>query len=458
MVLMERREALASFGPTSAGVPWPFDRVRDGQSDFLVDARRSLSEGKHLLAHAPTGLGKTAVALVAALDYGLAADKLVLFLTSRQSHHRIAIETIRRIEARGLRIPTIDLIAKHSMCLQEAAPSHGRAFQEFCDFRVKSRACSCFTRDNSAVVAAVLQRTLHVQELVRASSACRICPHRVAMDAAAQSRLVVCDYNYVFSDIRGRFLPRLGRSLEDLILIVDEAHNLPDRIRAHLVGDLSVLDVLRAAKEARSIDGEVAQELVAVAKALERFVTSLRSERIARKDEFLDVVEEGLRTLGGDAHSYAEFLVRWRDQDEGILRLVVPGTEGKFAFRLLDPSVLSRAIFDGVHASILMSGTLFPAEMYADLLGISHTRRVLRTYTSPFPRENRLLLVSPNVTTLFVKRGREMHAAIAREIGGIASVVPGNVAAFFPSYELLEEARRRLRGIRLPKRILVERP
>ena len=73
---MERREALASFGPTSAGVPWPFDRVRDGQSDFLVDARRSLSEGKHLLAHAPTGLGKTAVALVAALDYGLAADKL----------------------------------------------------------------------------------------------------------------------------------------------------------------------------------------------------------------------------------------------------------------------------------------------------------------------------------------------------------------------------------------------
>ncbi len=484
MVLMERREALASFGPTSAGVPWPFDRVRDGQSDFLVDARRSLSEGKHLLAHAPTGLGKTAVALVAALDYGLAADKLVLFLTSRQSHHRIAIETIRRIEARGLRIPTIDLIAKHSMCLQEAAPSHGRAFQEFCDFRVKSRTCSFFTRDNSAVVAAVLQRTLHVQELVRASSACRVCPHRVAMDAAAQSRLVVCDYNYVFSDIRARFLPRLGRSLEDLILIVDEAHNLPDRIRAHLVGDLSVLDVLRAAKEARSIDGEVAQELVAVAKALERFVTSLRSERIARKDEFLDVVEEGLRTLGGDAHSYAsfvegvafagedavrrgvptylgevaEFLVRWRDQDEGILRLVVPGTEGKFAFRLLDPSVLSRAIFDGVHASILMSGTLFPAEMYADLLGISHTRRVLRTYTSPFPRENRLLLVSPNVTTLFVKRGREMHDAIAREIGGIASVVPGNVAAFFPSYELLEEAHRRLRGIRLPKRILVERP
>src|SRR2546429_6766970 len=267
MVLMERREALASFGPTSAGVPWPFDRVRDGQSDFLVDARRSLSEGKHLLAHAPTGLGRTAVALVAALDYGLAADKLVLFLTSRQSHHRIAIETIRRIEARGLRIPTIDLIAKHSMCLQEAAPSHGRAFQEYCDFMVKSRSCAFFTRDNSAVVAAVLQRTLHVQELVQASGACRVCPHKVAMDAASRASLVVCDYNYLFSEILERFLPRLGRSLDELVVIVDEAHNLPDRIRAHLGGDLSVHDVLKAAKEARSIDGEVAHRRVRVPKA-----------------------------------------------------------------------------------------------------------------------------------------------------------------------------------------------
>src|SRR2546428_4005360 len=43
--------------------------------------------------------------------------------------------------------------------------------------------------------------------------------------------------NYLFSEILERFLPRLGRSLDDLVVIVDEAHNLPDRIRAHLGGD-----------------------------------------------------------------------------------------------------------------------------------------------------------------------------------------------------------------------------
>lgn len=481
---MESVEVAARIPLRTVSIPWPFDRVRGGQVEFLADARRAIEGRKHLLAHAPTGIGKTAVALVAALDFAVSAGKMVLFLTSRQSHHRIAIETVHRIEARGPRIPTIDLIAKQSMCLQDGAPTHGRAFQEYCDFMVKSKSCSFFTRDNSAVVTAVLQRTLHVQDLVRASSACRVCPHKVAMDAAAKASLVVCDYNYVFSEIRERFLPRLGRSLEDLILIVDEAHNLPERIRAHLGGDLSVIDLLKAAKEARYIDGEVSHELAGIAKSAERFLGALTSERPARKDEFLEVVEEGLRGKGDRGSEYtafverlafageeatkrgrpsrlpeiAEFFVRWRDQDEGILRLVVPGADGKFAFRLLDPSVLSRPVFDRVHASVLMSGTLYPEEMYADVLGIAAGRRVLRTYASPFPPENRLLLVHPQTTTLYVKRGTRMHDSIAQEIAGIAFGVSGNVAAFFPSYELLEEAHRRLRAARIPKKILVERP
>jgi len=474
----------AAVRPSAVRIPWPFDRVREGQADFLGDARRAIEDGRHLLAHAPTGIGKTAVALVASLEFALRANKLVLFLTSRQSQHRIAIETVRRIEARGPRIATVDLIAKQSMCLQEGAPAYGRAFHEFCDHKVKSRTCAFFARDNSAVVTAVLQRTLHVQELVRASGACGVCPHKVAMDAASRANLVVCDYNYLFSEILERFLPRLGRSLDELVVIVDEAHNLPDRIRAHLGGDLSVPDLLKAAKEARSVDGEVAHRLVGVAKAMEHFLLDVRSERIARKEELLDLVDVGLAKGRGGSLGYtdfvemvsfagedavrrgmpstlpavAEFLTRWRDQNVGILRLVVPGHEGKFAFRLMDPSVLSKRVFDQVHASVLMSGTLFPAEMYADLLGIDLGRRLIRTYGTPFPKANRLLLVQPELTTLYAKRSASMHDRIARQIAAIVAVVPGNVALFFPSYELLEEAHSRFLAFHAGKKILVERP
>src|SRR5437016_12457307 len=130
-----------------------------------MDARKAIEEGRHLLAHAPTGIGKTAVALVASLEFAVRANKLVLFLTSRQSQHRIAIETVRRIESRGPRIATVDLIAKQSLCLQEGAPAYGRAFHECCDHKAKSRTCTFFTRDNSAVVTADLQRALHGQAL-----------------------------------------------------------------------------------------------------------------------------------------------------------------------------------------------------------------------------------------------------------------------------------------------------
>ncbi|MGQ0797237.1 MAG: ATP-dependent DNA helicase, partial [Methanobacteriota archaeon] len=481
MITTERAEAVPAAARPR--VPWPFDRVREGQREFLDDARRALAEGAHLLAHAPTGIGKTAVALVASLDVALADGGLVLFLTSRQSQHRIAVETLKRVAALGARFASVDLIAKQAMCLQPDAPPHGRAFHAFCDEKVRARSCAFFTRNAEAVVAAVRQRPLHVQELVQAGRACGVCPHKVAMEASADATVVVCDYNYVFSEIREPFLGRIGRDLGDLLLVVDEAHNLPDRSRAHLCGDLTIQDLARAAAEARDIDAEAFQSLRAVMRSVERFLLPLRGERVAAKHEFLDAVEEGLRRLPGPPVGYAdlaeavawagdeaarlgrttvlpdvaEFLRTWRDRDEAILRLLVGGSQGRFAYRLLDPSVLSRPVFEAVRGSILMSGTLHPPEMYADLLGIEPSRRRVRRYASPFPKENRLLVVHPHVTTLYAKRTDAMHDATAREIASIASAVPGNVAAFFPSYELLAASLERLRGA-AGKRLLVERP
>jgi len=483
LALSRPTEAPGPSPRPAQGVPWPFDRIRDGQREFLEDARRALSEGTHLLAHAPTGIGKTAVALVASLEVALAQGRLVLFLTSRHSQHRIAIETLKRLEALGTRVAVVDLIAKQLMCLQPEAPLHGRAFHVFCDDKVRNRTCTFFRKDASAIATAVRQRPLHVQELIQAGTACGVCPHKVAMEAAEGAHVIVCDYNYVFSDILDPFLARLGRPLEDLILVVDEAHNLPDRIRSHLCGDLSLEDLARAAREARDFDPETAHCLSAVLRSMTRYLSPLRAERVAGKEEFVDVVEDALRGLPGPHRTYedlaqmvawaaeeaahmgragalpdlADFLRTWRERDEAILRLLVPGSEGKFAFRLLDPSVLSGPIFAGVHGSILMSGTLHPPEMYADLLGLPVSRRRSRRYPSPFPRENRLLLVHPHVTTLYERRSETMHDLTAREIASIVSAVPGNVAAFFPSYELLAASLERLRGV-VARPLIVERP
>jgi DNA excision repair protein ERCC-2 len=89
-----------------------------------------------------------------------------------------------------------------------------------------------------------------------------------------------------------------------------------------------------------------------------------------------------------------------------------------------------------------MSGTLCPAEMYADVLGATPDRLkgkelLLREYRSPFPEENRRIVVTPELTTKYTERGEAMYRKLAVKISEVARAVEGGMAVFFPSYELL---------------------
>ncbi len=460
---------------------FPFDRVRPSQAAFLADALRAVAEGKHLVAHAPTGLGKTAVALAASLEHALAEGLLVLFLTSKQSQHRIAVETIQRMEARGVDLRVVDVIGKHAMCLQPDAPRGGRAFHAFCDLKVGSRTCTYYNTSAEEAAREIRERALHVQDLIRACEHHGTCPHKAALEAARDADVVVCDYNYVFSDLQERIFSRIGRGLGDAILVVDEAHNLPDRIRGQLCGDLPLFAILRASREAKEVDPRLAAELQAFGNALQVALRPFRRETRVTRDFLYEVFEaassggpvlrcedvardcgragEALVRFGRPTAllDLASFLRTWQGREEAIFRLAEGGASKRLAYRLLDPSILSRPVFRAVSASIVMSGTLHPAEMFADLLGLERTRRVLRAYASPFPPENRCLLVSPRVTTAFGRRDERMYRAIAEELTRVAAAVPGNVAAFFPSYELLGRVLAHVRWSHMAKEVLVER-
>src|SRR5207249_11801287 len=154
--------------------------------------------------------------------------------------------------------------------------------------------------------------------------------------------VVVCDYNYVFSDIREKVLPRIERPLDEIVLVVDEAHNLPDRIRSHLTGDLDAPMLIRASKEAKAMDPEAGGHLQGVARSLHQALIAREGERVVEREELIDAVEKGLRgaayddlvRMAADAGEglagrgiptilpdIVQFLTRWRDVTEGVLRL-----------------------------------------------------------------------------------------------------------------------------------------
>ena len=105
---------------------------RDGQLEMISACLETLSKGGAHLASAPTGIGKTAAALAAALGFAESSSerKTIMFLTPRQSQHKIVVDTVRKIndKRKGDKITLVDMIGQSGMCVEPFAGSRGVSF------------------------------------------------------------------------------------------------------------------------------------------------------------------------------------------------------------------------------------------------------------------------------------------------------------------------------------------
>ncbi|MBW3019019.1 ATP-dependent DNA helicase [Candidatus Woesearchaeota archaeon] len=241
---------------------------------------------------------------------------------------------------------------------------------------------------------------------------------------------------------------KIRKSLEQAIIIVDEAHNLPNRIRELMTSRLSAKVMGWAVKEARKFNLELPvleqleHNLVAAAKNVE-------SEKLVDADDLLLAFEDPIDDiiseleLAGDTvrasqkrsfiGSVARFLENWIQKGDGFARIIARTKDGITASVIcLDPANLSADVFSVCHSSILMSGTLSPVTMYRDLLGVA--KPVAKVFPSPFPPKNRLCLIVPKTTTKYSMRTDAQFDDIAATCADLANSIPGCVMLFFPSY------------------------
>ena len=496
------------------------DELRDSQGEMIVDGIAALGAGGFLLASAPTGIGKTAAALAAALDAARKSPepKVVMFLTGRQSQHRIVVDTVRRINERldseSVKVRLVDLIGQQGMCINEIRHEHRALFSRLCADKRGSRTCRPWIGDTDLVRPRILRDPLHVDELV---SLCEgrdeelphgICPWKAARESAAHADVVVCDYNHVFVEaVRDSSLSAMGLNLEDTILVVDEAHNLPDRIRrgferritmkvirdaifeieehtertqlegASLEGEESdakdsELDRLRRMKAAMrrlgdglprwfaEIEGGLAGSIggdqnVSMTEFIER-VSGILSEDIERALD-ADTLVRMLQTIRVDIDENDDELEEetactrlaillqtcLKNHDSPAFALVhdkIGDEEHRLTTHLLDPGVVSESLLEISSGAIMMSGTLFPPEMYYDLLKVPQDRvSIVKEYTSHFLSERRPVLIAKDVTSRYSDRGEENTARLRAHIHSVLKKAPGHVAVFAPSYAMLEQ-------------------
>jgi DNA excision repair protein ERCC-2 len=482
---------------------------------MIHDALSVISKGGFMLANAPTGIGKTAAALAAALT--VARDNggmQVLFMTGRQSQHRIVVDTVRKINERlpasESKVTLVDMIGQNGMCINELALQHGGRFRQICGELRGTRKCKPFLEDSPGLRLKVLDYPLHVDELVEHSKHWRstagpqpTCPWKIARETASQADILVCDYNHLFNeDTRNSSLEAMGLHMENMIVVIDEAHNLPDRIRRGLsktLNDKLLRDAVYELEEyCESLSESGLNSTLeeanfsrsrACATALKRYKgrlsTWIRDQRDVLRnpgdvgaeievrveaDLILSMLRQELSgDISGESIQLTNlinqlFLVQVDPDDDDdematdrlatvlsildkyaqspamCVVLTSRGDENRITTHLLDPGIVSSEVFQAIQGGVLMSGTLTPPEMYAESLGVPVSAPLnASSYPSPFLADRRPVLIASNVTSKYTERGPENTRKIRQHIRALLQNTPGHVAVFCQSYRMLEE-------------------
>lgn len=475
-------------------LPFPYPQVRKGQDGLVEAIEEALQSTRPLLVSAPTGIGKTVAALFAALRFSRRHGLSVFFLTSKTTQQRIVADTLSlwdeaRSEETGSGRPFTGLIlrSKEKICANDVVCCHPSRCAYARDFYGKL--------ESSDLRRTLADFTVITPELVYQRAVDNeICPFELSVELLPEADLVLCDYNYLY-DPRISLKRRFAGDSRSAVVIIDEAHNLYGRARDYYSPRLDLggirslkkkmqalaggVDASQAAIEfgpeegtatAGSQDAGFARDAVDCLNDLEAYFGEVRADfrdssagtpfpvRLDKEffgnlgDRFHDLLRRYLLDPRRRAapRGEDEFLETARGLEEFRTVLEIEGEEfvhlydetGKshqLRILCLNPALQLQKRHRTFHSVVAMSATLSPLEFYRDVLGFEPDARLL-SLPSPFPPDNRKVVVVPEVSTRYRHR-TETAPRVGRIIERVVAARPGNYLVFFPSFEYLGAVR-----------------
>ena len=203
-------------------VNFPFPETRSHQDEMMDAILASFREGRPILVSAPPGTGKTAGALVPALKHAYEIGGRVFVATSKTTQQKIFADTVRKLRDAGTPVRSVVLVAKEKACLNDVVVCHPEACAHARDYPLKLEKSGALERLAQVGVADL--------EAVRAEGEKHVfCPFEAALDLTGAVDVIIGDYNYVFDPSAALKRMFIDESPEDVVLVIDEAHNLYDR-------------------------------------------------------------------------------------------------------------------------------------------------------------------------------------------------------------------------------------
>ncbi|MEM2943573.1 MAG: ATP-dependent DNA helicase [Methanomassiliicoccales archaeon] len=465
---------------------------RKGQLEMVEGIRNAVRNRGHIVIESGTGTGKTICALVGCLEASLEKSNKVLYLTRTNAQQQQVLKELREINKRH-RVFGIGIQGRQSTCplvrrdpdLRSGTPEElsklcsekkRRTVEELeggCKFYEATIETPFDEIENYA-----MSEIPSVEEFVDYCDRRGICPYELIKELIVKATVVTAPYAYFFVGyIRETLLDWISQPISELVVIVDEAHNLPDYGRdvksIHLterglqlvqreadefgnidiLDGLSVLDVVSEVDHALQMavdeylldeDGLVPMRFLEE-HLMHAFTLNSRMLELASRQMMIygELIRERKKEVGRLPRSYiynfGAFLNFWMNIDEQYyIKLIVGGEAPSFEGYCLDPSLATAPLLDCA-ASVHMSGTLSPLVEYRDSIGLP-VDTTLKSIPSPFPKKNRKIFFIDDVTTKYddVTRDPEIIDKMGDYLVNICNAVKRNTVVFFPSFSLMQ--------------------
>jgi DNA excision repair protein ERCC-2 len=465
--------------PNEVALYFPYETVRPHQDRFISTVYSAVKERRSILIEGSNGLGKTISALSAILPIALEKKLKVLYVARTHRQHERVIEELKAI-SKKCKVAGVSLRGRNEMCLyrfDQKLHYDAKSLMEVCELLKAKGACPYYKnadqRDYNYLQLQQMigTRSYKASEIMRICRKKHLCSYELVKSALSDVNVIALSYLYVFDpDIRTAFLKNLETQLQKVILVVDEAHNLPETAVDISSSNLSLFMMKQAELEGKRFGYEDAE---AYARLLYS-ETEKRSKTVRREEplevQFLDEVKDKAGILtprsfyqhlgeigsqikktllseGKHPRSYinglSEFLMRWLEtsNDEAYFRTISKyytreGAEtAKLEIVALDPSKVTQPVFSATYANVIMSGTLQPLDAFAKITKLPDNT-IQHIAPSPFPREHILSIINCGVTTAMESRTTSMYQTYIKRIQEVVRNTPVNTGIFVASFEV----------------------
>jgi hypothetical protein len=199
-------------------VIFPFEKYRVNQEEIIKKVLKCIQKRERLMLLAPSGVGKTVGTLFPALKHALNNNLYVFVITSKTTQQHIYRDTLRIFAKKKAQFNSIILTAKEKLCINSA-------------FTCERSLCPYLDNYNKVSLGKIVSEMLTKQVIDaryirKVAKAHTVCPFEISLDCSLHCDVIVGDYNYVLHPYI-RLKRYFDQKYDNIILIVDEAHNLP---------------------------------------------------------------------------------------------------------------------------------------------------------------------------------------------------------------------------------------